>query len=387
MELGLRFPLQGVDSVVENQLIPALLGNWAAWTSPASGELHIHRALCVIGCGGASGTGKTTFGYRLGGLALKYLSSKVAGPVRRGEKSLLPVLELSVKHELQLRAEIPAYAKIRTLADLDALFYEQYCQRFERGIAPGVSSLKEVLMALVREEPGLQLQNDPMPVVIIVDEVQRVTTLLLSEFADRLAWWWQDPIFRSLVFPIPFVSGLNCLTIERVKSGGRPPVSIHLPLLRLPHYTAILRHVFELPDSWKPGHGLRRLLSSVEGPPRLFLQAIGALQRASLSSLVYVSRIKEYLLDYSCHDRPDACDPALFMLATSLQKQIYAPLDPNDRYPSAGHIQLLRSVMALVITGVSVALSRPLGRAYGKDVAVNDAIENGWALGTFGTLL
>lgn len=164
-----------------------------------------------------------------------------------------------------------------------------------------------------------------------------------------------------------------------------PPVHLQLPLLRLEQYEAVLRKVFELPHDWRAPRGLARALASVEGPPRLFLHLLGAIQRIPmLTGLFDVPRMRRYLLNVENLARRDACDGALVHLSGSLSPDVYAPL-VTSHAPPQEELQLLRLIMALVVTGAPVRLAPELGWLQEKLYTVNDIIERGWALGTEGT--
>lgn len=186
--LGLRFPLQGLQPLVTGTLLPALRANWDSWRTFEEGE--IHRIFRIFASGGAGGTGKTTFGRQLSSQALICLPPS-SDPFYRA-------LELSVKHGLQLRVELLAYRDWNSLEALDQLFYEQFCLRFVPDRPPPKQGLKEILLALVTEEPGLQHEGC-LPVTIHVDEAQRSSAELLGAFAHRFFQWFADPAFRASV--------------------------------------------------------------------------------------------------------------------------------------------------------------------------------------------
>ena len=192
---------------------------------------------------------------------------------------------------------------------------------------------------------------------------------LVKELAEAV--WDQRQVG---IFPIFYVSGLSKTLVYRTKSSD-PPIIVNLPLFTAPHYIEIIRALFGLAADWQPPDALMRALRCIEGPPRLLLVFLFAMQSSGkVEGKIFGTMIDCELLAAKLRsftwpmNKPvlnrclDALEVGRLVTFTDSVKQ------GSDR------LELFHSLAALVLLGRPIALAAKLE----PHVTVNEAIQLGF---------
>ena len=282
--LGLCFPEVELDALGD-KLITHVCGSWNVYPAAPGSSAGAARNACVLVAGGASGTGKTRFGAALPRVLLSAAQRRPDTP-----KALITALEECATRQLVLQVTVPS---LTYLADqlLDVYLSPPITAstpRFEGKTTPLYRhSLTEVWAYIAQLERSWRPHSGPLAVIVHLDEVQELESGDVGKAAQQLGRMvrelaeqvWNQPKHVAL-FPIFYVSGLNKTMVLRSASS---PIPVSLPLLTAEHYTNILRRLFGLGELWNPPAPLARALRCIEGPPRLLLTFLWAVQASGTS--------------------------------------------------------------------------------------------------------
>lgn len=384
-QLGLRFPAVGLDGIGDS-LVAAVAASWRNLVSGAA------RNACVLVAGGASGTGKTRFGSVLPQVLLAATQRCAAHSPAAGASlaELRRALEQCVARQLVLQMDAPFAntdsATARRL--LEAYFSPPATAsgpRFDKTTTPQVVTVNDAWATIARCERAWRPHDGPIAVIVHLDEVQKLlvgtfteanAAALLGTLVHQLAAAvWSD---RSVaLFPIFYVSGLSKTLVLRTASSD-PPIPVNLPLLTADLYVDILRSLFGLPNVWTPPEPLARALRCIEGPPRLLLVLLWAMQasgRAEEGQKIFGTEMDCGLLSASLKSlswRQSAA--VLYRCLDALESGRLVTFATNIREGSE-QLELFHNLAALVLLSQPVALHMPLA----PGVSVNEAVALGFA--------
>jgi hypothetical protein len=272
-DFGLLFPAQHLQPVAA-VVARGVAGNWNNWLAV---QAEKRRNIASFAAAGSSGTGKTRFGAECASLVLEQLR------VTQGvNPDLISAMEQCVERRLTLRYE----CRDESTRSADVL-WEAYVSRpgFVPVGAPRFGSLngvRDVYEAIAAVERTWRPFGGPIAVLVHLDEVQRIAAVRLGQLLSALLEPFDDrgpPPYK--IFPIVYFSGTDKLQVQATKSS-RPPVLLSLPLLTCDDYVAICRALFPSLSVAFPSPAIRRAFASVEGPPRLLLLILWALQADSV---------------------------------------------------------------------------------------------------------
>ena len=353
-------PLQGLGPL-EEEVGRATLDSWRGY-----GRDELRNA-CVLVAGGASGTGKTRFGFELPELLLRVTKRNPEAP-----KVLISALEQCVGRHLLLRHEfsfdIPASASLISTAYFTP---RTPCPaRFSGVDPPAASRLEDVWKLISAIERRWRPFDGPIAVVIHLDEVQRAGKdhgEQLKALLVALAQVYGDK--EAKIFPVIYVSGVDkALTVNSWRSA----VQISLPLLRKDDYVSILRGAFSLGAEWRPTAPLSRALRCIEGPPRLLLLLLWSLQSPVAASQDVVSKAVDVKV----------ITKALRELSEDLARQALTYCIGGVRYARLVTFPFVPSLLPLFnVLASAVLLQTPLALSdiLVPGTTVNDAIQHGFA--------
>jgi hypothetical protein len=389
-ELGLRFPLVGLEGVAD-QVLRSVIQSWAAFERKAE-----ERNALVLVAGGASGIGKTRFGPALLELLFAAAQRHPGTP-----PALVSALREGATRQLVLQCAIGTCPNTAELADdlVNAYFYPPItasAPRFPnlRGL-PSVNNMSSAFNLITRCELAWRDAAGPIACVIHLDEVQRLTAgstgmseghagILLGKFISDIAK--AKAVWRERrLFPIFYVSGLSKTLVLRTASSAEP-VPVSLPLLTALDYTVVLRKLFGFTETVNLPPALRRALRCIEGPPRLLLLFLWALQTTGLadgSSPTDETELKIFndpvrLLDIAASLHALDWQKSAAVLHRCLNALSHGRLvtfTANIKNRS-GSLELFHRIASLVLLDEPVALEASLDR----HCTVNQAVANGLAL-------
>lgn len=270
-DFGLLFPAQHLQPVAD-VVAAGVIDNWKNWGAT---QREKRRAIASFAAAGASGTGKTRFGAECASLVLAQLRATGA------DAALVAAMGQCVTRRLTLRYE----CRDSSARSADVL-WEAYLSRpgFMPAGAPRFGSLngvRDVYEAIAAVERRWAPFAGPFAVLVHLDEVQRIPAVRLGQLLSALLEPFDDngpPPYK--IFPIVYFSGTDQLQVQATKSSRLPDL-LPLPLLTCEDYVVVCRALFpRLPASF-PSAAVRRAFASVEGPPRLLMLLLWALQALS----------------------------------------------------------------------------------------------------------
>ncbi|MFZ5487876.1 MAG: hypothetical protein ACOY5G_12930, partial [Pseudomonadota bacterium] len=257
--------------------------------------------------------------------------------------------------------------------------------RFEGGTTSLYGrSLTEVWVSIAQLERSWRPHSDPLAVIVHLDEVQLLESgdegkaaqelgRMVRELAEQV-WDQHQPV---ALFPIFYVSGLSKTLVLRTASAS-PPIPVSLPLLTAEHYTNILRRLFGLGELWKPPAPLARALRCIEGPPRLLLTFLWAVQASGMPDADTM-----FGTEMDCQLLPASLNSFSWSQSVAVLNRCLGALD-NARLVTFTHnikqgsecLELFHNIAALVLLSQPVALNASLD----GNITVNQAIAAGFAL-------
>lgn len=395
--LGLCFPEVELDALGD-KLITHIRGSWKVYPAAPGSSAGAARNACVLVAGGASGTGKTRFG-----AALPRVLLAAAQRCPETPKALITALEECATRQLVLQISQPSRTD---LADRLVSVYlsppiTASTPRF-KGITTDLMNsllgrtLTKVWGYIAEQERNWRPLAGPLAVIVHLDEVQGLESgnldkaAVLGDMVRELAEQvWNQPAHVAL-FPIFYVSGLNKTMVLRSASSAIP---VSLPLLTAEHYTSILRRLFGLGEHWNPPAPLARALRCIEGPPRLLLTFLWAVQAsgtphaaaatppsASAATAAYDAM---FTTNIDCELLRPKLSSFSWPQSVAVLNRCLGALDHSrlvtftDKIKSGSDcLELFHNIAALFLLSQPVSLYTKLDTS----ITVNDVIEDGFAL-------
>jgi hypothetical protein len=187
---------------------------------------------------------------------------------------------------------------------------------------------------------------------------------------------WSD--HPAALFPIFYVSGLSKTLVLRTASSAKP-TPISLPLLTAQHYSDILRRLFGITQDWKPPPALEYALRCLEGPPRLLLLFLWALQASGTAVTekeIFGTKVDGELMSAKLQTLSWAQPAAVLHRCLHALDNGRLMTFTYNIHPHNQRLDLFHNIAALVLLSQPV----PLDALLAPGVTVNDVIAAGFAL-------